>query len=382
MKKKFICIISAIIFLIINSSIASYAASLEISPQNITLPPTGDQFDIQVLISDVTGLGAFQFNIRYNPSIVTISDNNHVRLGDFLDQSEGTVSPLGPSIDNNTGKVTFGAFTIGADKGAEGTGTLATITFTVQTASKGTLEMNNDDVQLSKTDGSVIPVNSVNGANLLVEGLNFTVNFSISGQGTITGNMSQIVNKDENTSTVTAVPDSSYRFTGWTGDYTSTDNPLTIKNITSDMNVVANFEPVPTYNVNFKIQGNGIIQGQTEQTVEQGMNTTQVIATPNQGSHFTGWTGDYTGSDNPLIIANVTKDMNITANFDINIYTVTFSADSDGSLKGETTQEVQHGNNCTPYKLYPQKAMSSSVGQTTVSPVQTGCSLFMTTINP
>ncbi len=36
---------------------------------------------------------------------------------------------------------------------------------------------------------------------------------------------------------------------------------------------------------------------------------------PDAGYAFAGWTGDYTGPENPLILTNVTSDMNVVAAF-------------------------------------------------------------------
>ena len=47
----------------------------------------------------------------------------------FLGSTGRTVAPVGPTIDNLAGKVTFGAFSFGSQPGASGAGTLATITF-------------------------------------------------------------------------------------------------------------------------------------------------------------------------------------------------------------------------------------------------------------
>jgi uncharacterized repeat protein (TIGR02543 family) len=51
-----------------------------------------------------------------------------------------------------------------------------------------------------------------------------------------------------NTTAITAVPDADYRFVNWTGDngFVTTDvNPLIITNVTSDLNIKANFSYVP-----------------------------------------------------------------------------------------------------------------------------------------
>jgi len=68
-----------------------------------------------------------------------------------------------------------------------------------------------------------------------------TVTFTAGSGGSLTGTTTQTVSHGDDCTPVTAVPDSGYQFTGWTGDYTGTNNPLTITNVTSDMNITANF---------------------------------------------------------------------------------------------------------------------------------------------
>jgi uncharacterized repeat protein (TIGR02543 family) len=151
-------------------------------------------------------------------------------------------------------------------------------------------------------------------ANFALPG-SHTVTFTAGSNGSLTGSTTQTVNDGGDCTPVTAVPDSGYQFTGWTGDYVGTDNPLTITNVTSDMNITANFALPGTHTVTFAAGSGGSLTGSTTQTVNDGGDCTSVEAVPDSGYQFTGWTGDYVGTDNPLTITNVTSDMNITANF-------------------------------------------------------------------
>ncbi|MGE5343539.1 MAG: SBBP repeat-containing protein, partial [Candidatus Omnitrophota bacterium] len=71
----------------------------------------------------------------------------------------------------------------------------------------------------------------------------YTVNFLAGTGGTLTGDTPQIVAENDNSSPVIAVPNTGYRFVNWTGTggFVSTQNPLTVTNVTSDMTVTANF---------------------------------------------------------------------------------------------------------------------------------------------
>jgi uncharacterized repeat protein (TIGR02543 family) len=72
----------------------------------------------------------------------------------------------------------------------------------------------------------------------------YTVTFQADPGGSITGSLEQVVPDGGDCEAVTAVPDQGYEFKGWSGDYTGTDNPLTIHGVTSDMNITANFASV------------------------------------------------------------------------------------------------------------------------------------------
>ena len=70
----------------------------------------------------------------------------------------------------------------------------------------------------------------------------FTVTFVEGANGSITGDLVQEIVDGNDCTTVTAVPDSEdYVFDNWTGDLSSSDNPLTVTNVTGDMTITANF---------------------------------------------------------------------------------------------------------------------------------------------
>ena len=71
----------------------------------------------------------------------------------------------------------------------------------------------------------------------------FTVDFAAGANGTLSGTSSQSVNYGKATTPVTALPDSGYTFVKWTGPggFSSTDNPLTITNVTANRTATASF---------------------------------------------------------------------------------------------------------------------------------------------
>jgi len=110
---------------------------------------------------------------------------------------------------------------------------------------------------------------------------------------------------------VTATPNSGYTFASWSGDATGSANPLTV-NMNSNKNITANFI-INTFQLNVTAI-NGTVAKIPNQVSYNSGATVQLTATPNVGYTFTSWSGDATGSANPLTVTmNSTK--NITANF-------------------------------------------------------------------
>lgn len=72
----------------------------------------------------------------------------------------------------------------------------------------------------------------------------FSVNFSATTGGALTGSTSQAITSGNSTSAVNAVPSEGYEFSNWTwtGGGTSTSNPLIISNVSGDLAVTANFQ--------------------------------------------------------------------------------------------------------------------------------------------
>src|SRR5512137_825088 len=56
----------------------------------------------------------------------------------------------------------------------------------------------------------------------------------------------------------------------------------------------------------------------------------QLTATARPGYRFNGWTGDYTGTDNPATVT-ITKNMVVTPVFTANAYTLTVNTATGGS---------------------------------------------------
>lgn len=176
----------------------------------------------------------------------------------------------------------------------------------------------------------------------------YKVTFVAGENGSINGDLIQEIKEDSSCTEVDAVGDANYHFTDWTGDYTGTENPLTVTDVTSSMTVTANFA-IDQHTVTFNAGSNGNVNGQPQvvQVVDHGSGCTEVTASPSTGYHFKEWTGDYTGTNNPLTIENVIADMTVTANFEIDTFVITATAYSGGSIVPEGEVVLDYGDDQT-----------------------------------
>jgi Bacterial Ig-like domain (group 2)/Divergent InlB B-repeat domain len=130
--------------------------------------------------------------------------------------------------------------------------------------------------------------------------------------GSLSGDLLQWVECGGDGTAVEAVPDDCYHFVKWSDE--STDNPRTDTNVTENITVEASFE-INTYTLTYYTDENGMILGNTSQTVNCGGNGTPVLAVPLNplAYHFEKWSDDST--DNPRMDGNVTKDITVQALF-------------------------------------------------------------------
>ncbi len=138
-----------------------------------------------------------------------------------------------------------------------------------------------------------------------------------------------------------------YIFKEWQdskGNKVSTENPLTVTNVTQDSTLYAVFQT--GYKVNFYSENNGTISsGDAYQEVTSGNDALPVTAKGNAGYIFDEWrnaSGDSITNDNPLIINKVTKDTSLYAIYQAG-YKIQFSADENGEVIGTTYQELTPG---------------------------------------
>jgi len=137
-----------------------------LSPASVRIQPTtstqcvDNVFTVDVMIDDATNLGAYEFDLAFDPDVVCVTD---IVDGGFLGSTGRSVIPLQPDINCSTGSASFGAFTLGATPpGPNDSGKLATIT--LRAAGAGTTSLHLHDVQVTDTSGQPDSVNMQDGS--------------------------------------------------------------------------------------------------------------------------------------------------------------------------------------------------------------------------
>lgn len=113
--------------------------------------------------------------------------------------------------------------------------------------------------------------------------------------------------------TLTAIPDAGYAFDFWSGDASGFSNPLSIV-MNSDQAITANFSPLATAYALDILATNGMVNKSPYKSVYSAGEWVTLTAAPDLGYRFLHWTGDATGTSNPISLL-LNKNKVVTANF-------------------------------------------------------------------
>ena len=145
---------------------------------------------------------------------------------------------------------------------------------------------------------------------------------------------------------VTAVPEKGYHFVQWSDGVT--ENPRTDKQVQKDVNVTAEFA-INVYTLTYNAGEHGTIAENGTQKVEHGKDGKPVEVKANPGYHFVQWSDGV--KENPRTDKQVQKDVKATAEFAINVYTLTYNAGEHGTIAENGTQKVEHGKDGKPVEV-------------------------------
>jgi hypothetical protein len=144
-------------------------------------------------------------------------------------------------------------------------------------------------------------------------GIIYSVKYNSGPFGSINGDAVQMVLPGNDSSAVTAEPDTGYHFVSWSDG--SEINPRNDLNVQSDIDVTAEFS-INIYTFTYISGDNGVLTGDLTQSVEFGADGSEITAVPDRGYHFLKWSDGVT--DNPRADLNASADITVTAEFELN----------------------------------------------------------------
>jgi uncharacterized repeat protein (TIGR02543 family) len=158
----------------------------------------------------------------------------------------------------------------------------------------------------------------------------YPVNVSIEGGGTVTRTPNLPSAYWGSNYVLQASPTTGFQFQGWFGDLSATFSGVQFR-VDSTMNIIARFVAAPPPVINITIVGNGTVARNPDQPNYPPGSTVVLTANPGPASHFVGWTGDLSSTENPLGVF-MDRDKNFTATFALDGFTVTTTTSGNGTI--------------------------------------------------
>jgi len=180
--------------------------------------------------------------------------------------------------------------------------------------------------------------------------MSHTLKYSAGENGSIEGITEQTVALGADGSEVTAVAAEGYHFTTWSDGLTTAKR--IDRNLRGPLEVMAHFSQ-NQYTLTYTAKENGLIEGPASQIVGHGVDGEAVTAVPVQNHHFTLWSDGLTTATRTD--RDVSADLSVAADFEINQYTLTYKADEHGSIDGSGLQTVAHGKEGSKVIAVPDK---------------------------
>jgi len=182
-------------------------------------------------------------------------------------------------------------------------------------------------------------------AYFTVTDTNFTLTVNVTGEGSVEIDPDKPGYHYGEVVTLTAIPESCYNFSHWSGDISGSENPAQII-MTEDKAVTAHFVQ-NQYTLTVKVVGNGSVEKDPDLLIYPCGTIVNLTAIPDKGFIFSHWDGDFECDHavycdcNPLRV-NMVRNRTITAFFttEINYYRLRVSIEGNGSVAIDPEKEL------------------------------------------
>jgi uncharacterized repeat protein (TIGR02543 family) len=192
---------------------------------------------------------------------------------------------------------------------------------------------------MANSNGDVIDAPASVDPITIADVTSYTLTYAAAAHGSISGTATQVIVSGGNATSVTAVPATGYHFTTWSD--ASTTNPRTDTNVLGSATKTASFA-IDTHTVAYAAGAGGSLSGTLSQVVDYASSTLSVLAVPDAGFTFSGWSDASTA--NPRTDVGVVGNLSFTAQFSAVPVEHSSSHRSGGSVQSQVTNLVSMGN--------------------------------------
>jgi hypothetical protein len=144
-------------------TLALQGAHVAVEPLSPSID-AGTVATVHVTISDVPNLGAYQFQLEWDPNLLVFVD---VQNADFLGSTGRSVFCPQPQVTKNS--VLFACATFGSDDGPSGSGVLAIIELRSLTFGTSPLVLNPEELIITQPLGTSVHVSTITDAELVID---------------------------------------------------------------------------------------------------------------------------------------------------------------------------------------------------------------------
>jgi uncharacterized repeat protein (TIGR02543 family) len=275
---------------------------VQVNPANKTVS-AGQTFTISIACTPGQSIKSYELRLSFNP---TLLQANSVTEGTIF--AGYTTFFNAGTINNTAGTINDIYGLIVGPGGVTNPGSLVSLSFTAQAAS-GTTAISLFDVGITN-ETAYVPITVTNGTVTLRE---FTLTVTLDGSGTVTKNPNQATYPYGTVVQLTAVANTGWVFTSWTGNLSGNTNPTSIT-MNGNKSVTAHFT-ANQYTLTITTDGLGSVTKNPNQATYSYGQVVTLTAVQGTGWAFSSWTGDLSGSQNPTTIT-MNGNKAVTAHFE------------------------------------------------------------------
>ena len=307
----------------------------EIYSEVINISPTGDMYTLETNVSGNTGGSVLRDPDRpgYNPgesvTLTAVAEPGYT-FSEWSGDLTGSTNPATVTMNSDlsiTASFTQDEYTLTTITAGSGSIIIDPVQDTYHYGDSVELTAN-PDPEWSFLEWSGDLSGNTNPATITING-NTTItgtfvngvhqlSLDTEGEGTVTADPDLPFYPNDAQVQLSADPDLGWSFISWSGDLTGSDNPGSIT-MNGDKSVTAVFTKTQ-YDLTVDVEGNGSVTKFPDATTYEYGETVELTAVPDTGWHFVEWSGDLSGSENPVSIV-INSNTSVTALFEVDLLT-------------------------------------------------------------